>query len=96
MLKPDIEVAVYYLAVFFKQEPINMLSFFKIFCKMQNYTVPASPLEQMIDKASGYQDKLMNEFAYFVFEYIVLKAIPTEFIIYQKEHIPKLLEPISM
>lgn len=95
LAKPDREVAVFYLASFFEKEPISVLSLLKLFCKKQGYSFPTSPIEQLIDEASGYQNEMLNDFSYFFFESVVLRVVPNDLIIYQREDIPKLLQPIK-
>lgn len=59
-------------------EIINMCiekGMFKEFCRLHGYSMPKTPIEVMIDQATGHSTKIANEFFDFVMEYVVMPMI---------------------
>lgn len=51
-------------------ETAKMPDLWNEFCRLRGYSLPTSPIEQLIDEATGREEKAVREYAAFVFEYI--------------------------
>lgn len=51
---------------------------FKEFCRLNGYTAPKSPLDLMIDQATGRFNQIADEFFMFVYEYVFKPVLTTE------------------
>ena len=59
------------------QEITKHPELFMQFCRLKGYTLPKSPIEQMIDDSTGYTKEIVQEFVSFCFEYVYLR-VPKE------------------
>lgn len=55
------------------EEQFNEL--FKQFCRLHGYTLPKSPIDSMIDKATGIEEERTLEFGKFLMEYVFMPLI---------------------
>jgi hypothetical protein len=53
-------------------ETAKIPDLWKEFCRLKGYKLPTSPIEQLIDEATGREKKIVREYAAFVFEHIYL------------------------
>ena len=53
-------------------ETAKMPDLWKEFCRLKGYKLPTSPIEQLIDVATSHEEKIVKDYAQFVFEYIYL------------------------
>ena len=58
-----------------KIPPEQLNKLYKEFCRLSGYSAPKSPIDSMIDKATGFEEERMTEFASFLMQYVFMPVI---------------------
>lgn len=63
------------LAHCLENAPDGLSQLFEQFCRLNGYKLATAGINEMIDKASGYQKQVINEFTFFLAKYIYLPLL---------------------